>query len=132
MIREALATVAGVAVIGGAANVVNNGDGSSTVTVDEGNKKTSVRIEGDGRSYSCPESIVQRLDALTEDLGRLKITEGRISRRIKTLDRRYPDHTAPDHVVVTYNTALDRHKGLVSAYNKTVRKYNRTLKEHCE
>jgi hypothetical protein len=133
MIKQAIATgVVGLGLVGGAAHVVHNNDGSSTVTITDHGKKSTVTISGNGRSYSCPESLRSTFDSQTELLAREQLTSKKLKAKLKRIERAHPGHTASPSVVAEYNSLVTREKAIVSSYNATVESHNAALKSECK
>jgi hypothetical protein len=110
MLRQAAAGLAALGLIGGVGSVVWH-NGSATVKVKDANGVThSTKLNMDGQQYSCPSGERDKVDALVEAAGRIKIT-------LKGVNQ----YANPS-----------RYNELVDAYNAKVDEYNSTLESDCE
>ncbi|MGH2959048.1 MAG: hypothetical protein ACRDKE_05545 [Solirubrobacterales bacterium] len=133
MLKEVVITgVVGLGLVGGVGSVVQNEDGSSTVTIDDHGKKSTVTISGDGKQYSCPSDVGENFDEMAIRLGRDEITSRRIRRQLRKIDRAHPGKTAPEAVAKRYNSLVEREKRITRDYNKIVDQHNDVLKSECE
>ena len=108
------------------------GRGSSTVTFnDRGHKSKVTLAASNGRSYSCPTTVEDKLDPVEIRMGRITLTLHRVRRSLKAIEAAHPDRTAPDSVVTRYNRLGDREKRLVAAYNANVAQHNAILETDC-
>ena len=131
--RAVGAGLVGPGLIGGAGAVVYNDDGSATVTIkDRSGQAQTVRLEGGGKMFSCPDSTEAKISPYDVRLGRIDLTLRQVRRKEGQLERRYPDQTAPAPVVNRYNSLLRRDKRLVAAYNTTVDERNAIIDADCE
>lgn len=112
MLRKAVAGLAGLGLVGGAAGVHYDDSGNATVSVTSptsGHVET-VRIKsGNGQTFSCPQAVGPDLDAKIEMMGRIKITLRHVRATERTLVRRYPKRVAPN-----YDTAVREHNAILS------------------
>ena len=91
--------------------------------------------EGTDAARGCrrtPDGTDAKLEPIDIEAGRIKITLRRVERRIDGLDRKYPDHVAPDRVAARYNHLLKRGKRLVAAYNDQIDRHNAIIDSECE
>ena len=133
MIKRVIATGAvGLGLVGGVGSVVHNDDGSSTVTVDDRGRKSTVTIAADGgQRYSCPKGVEAQLDPVTVRMGRIKLTLDRVRRQEKAIERAYPNSTAPERVIKRYDKLFERDRRLVTAYNDAVDEHAGILRSDC-
>jgi hypothetical protein len=134
MIRRTVgAGLAGLGLIGGAGAVAYDEDGSATVTIKgkSGGEQT-VRLQGGGRTFSCPDGTEAKVSPYDIKLGRIDLTIRQVRRQERKLETQYPDHNAPAPVAERYNALLRRDKRLVSAYNSTVDRRNAIIDADCD
>ena len=126
--------VAALALIGGAGAVAYEDDPTTTVTVtDKQGRTETVAIAGDnGRRFLCPDGTEAKLEPIDERAGGAKLKLRRVTKRIKAIEKRYPEGKAPGHVVDRYNGLVKRHGRLVKAYNHAVDEHNAVLKADCD
>ena len=136
MLRELVVTGGvGLGLVGGVGAVTysDNGDAKVTITDEKTGKKESVELQaGDGKTFMCPPSATDRVDASNIRAGRMKITMRRVRGSIKALERRYPSGEAPDPVVDRYNGLARRHKRLGRAFNAEVDRHNAIIDAECD
>ena len=136
MLRELVVTGGvGLGLVGGVGAVTYDDDGDAKVTITDGKtgKKASVELRaGDGKTFMCPATASERVDASNIRAGRVKITMRRVRGSIKALERRYPSGEAPGVVVDRYNGLARRHKRLVRAFNVEVERHNAIIEAECD
>jgi hypothetical protein len=133
MVRQAVAGVVGLGLIGGVGAVAYDKDGTAKVTItDKSGHKETVTIAGGGKSFSCPDGTDAKLEPIDIEAGRAKITLRRVRQSMGTIEKRYPDHRAPTKVVNRYNRLVKREGKLVDAYNSAIDKHNAVLKSDCD
>jgi hypothetical protein len=119
--------------IGGAGTVVYNNHGDATVSIK--NKNTGrvqrVRIEADGKTFSCPLGTGDKLKPYDIAAGRIKLTLLQVRSRENAMFRRYPTHRAPGSVVDRFNALKRRDHRLVGAYNAEIGAHNAILRRDC-
>jgi hypothetical protein len=110
------------------------------------NKKATVRLRFDGKTYECRAGTANKLHPIDERAGGLQLeltsvrrTLAQTVRRLKELDKLYPDHTAPTQAIVNnYNGLVRkerrlaaRESSLVHAYNDAANAHNHVLESDC-
>jgi hypothetical protein len=133
MVRQAVAGVVGLGLIGGVGAVAYDDDGTAKVTItDKSGHKETVTISGGGKSFSCPDGTDAKLEPIDIEAGRAKITLRNVRKSMNTIEKRYPDHRAPTKVVNRYNRLVTREGKLVTAYNGAIDRHNAVLKSDCD
>ena len=135
MLKEAVAGLAGLGLIGGVGAVTYDNSGTPTVTVkDKSGKQHKVRItgDGDGKPYDCPRATRAKFEPHDIRAGRIKITLRQVKKELRTIEARYPGRTAPAAVADRFNALARRHNRLVAAYNGEVEKRNAILEADCD
>lgn len=133
MIRKAAAALTGLGLIGGAGSVVYNHNGDATVRIKDGSGHVqTVQIAAaHGRSFSCPAGTHDKVAPIDIRLGRIELTLRQVRRTERSIERRYPSHSAPTTVAVQYNALLRRDDRLVSAFNTEVDAHNALIDRLC-
>jgi hypothetical protein len=132
--KAAAAGLAGLGLIGGAGTVIyhNNGDATVKIKNDKTGQVQSVLIRGaGGKSYSCPSGTREKLNPYVIAGGRIKLTLRQVRRQESAIMKRYPNHRAPDSVVVRYKAIARREGRLVAAYNAQADAQNAILDRDC-
>jgi hypothetical protein len=162
VVKQAVAGVVGLGLIGGVGAVTHGDDGSTKVTItdDKGHQQTVEIAGGNGKTFSCPSGVDAKLEPIDIEAGRIKITmqnnrkeldalDTRIDAAKKVidgLDKRYPTGEAPHKVVVRYNrlvknanrlvkrdkALVKRDDQLVDAYNAAIDRHNAVLDAECD
>jgi hypothetical protein len=133
MVRQVVAGVVGLGLVGGVGAVAYDDSGSAKVTItDKAGHKETVTIAGGGKSFSCPKGTDAKLQPIDIEAGRVKMTLRHVRQSVGTLDKRYPDHHAPNSVVKRYNRLVSREGKLVDAYNTAIDKHNAVLHADCD
>jgi hypothetical protein len=99
---------------------------------DKSGGEQTVRLEGGGRTCSCPAGTEEKLSPHDIMLGRIGFTIRQMRRQERRFEARYPAHAAPGPVVDRYNAPLRRHKRLVLADNSTVDRRNAIIDADCD
>ena len=148
VVKQAVAGLIGLGIVGGAGAVTYGDDGTAEVTItDAQGHEETVEIAGDnGKVFMCPDGTDALLEPIDIEAGRIKITMRRVGKRmdandknIDSIDKRYPGREAPGDVVDRYNRLVKRDKRLVKrhnrltdAYNAQIDKHNAVLDSECE
>ena len=134
MVRRVVAGLAGLGLVGGVGAVAYNDDGTATVTItDKQGRTQTVKIgTAEGPSFVCPDGTEAKLEPIDLRAGRIKITLRQVRKRETAIEKRYPDHEAPDGVAKRYNRLLKRDDQLVDAYNAAIDDHNAVIDADCE
>ena len=102
MVKQVVAGVVGLGLVGGVGAVAYDDDGSAKVTItDKAGHKETVTIAGGGKSFSCPSGTDDKLQPIDIQAGRVKITLRHVRASMNTLEKRYPNHKAPHAVMAS-------------------------------
>lgn len=123
----------GLGLVGGAGAVVYDGNGTPTVTIQEANgKKTTTKLDMEnGKTYSCPLGIDDKLRPHDEQAGRAKITLKRVRTQEDAFEHRYGKSGAPGNAYARWQRLNARDDRLVHAYNVEIDARNAILDRDC-
>ena len=124
--------MASLGLVGGAAAVKYDDNGSATVTFTDHGKTRTVRlgVAGDP-DYSCPAGIDRRLAPTDKLSARIKLTLRQVGVELDRIEAQNPGRVAPPGAARRYNGLAARERGLAKAFNRSVAEHNAVLEDVC-
>ena len=137
VIRGVVATIVGLGLVGGVGAATYNDDGTTTVTIDEHNTPDDARDDArvtfktEGKAYSCPEGVEEKLEPGDIEAGRIQITLRRTRKQLRAIEKSHPGDTLPPAVYDGYHKLSERYDALVDRFNDQVDRHNAILEADC-
>jgi hypothetical protein len=110
----------------------DNGDSTVTFKNEQTGKTQSVTLPAAaGGRVRCSLDTLEELKAYDIALGRMKLMLDQVRRQERSIELKYPSHTAPDAVVVQYNALWRREHRLIDLYNNQNHIRNAKIDRDC-
>ena len=133
MLQQVLGVgLASLGLVGGAAAIKYDDNGSATVRfTDHGKTRTVTLAVAGGPGYSCPADIDQRLAPTDMLSARIKLTLREVDAQLDRIEAQNPGRVAPPGVARRYNGLAARERRLAKAFNRSVARHNAVLEDVC-